>query len=124
MKPLMEGAWAHDPKQRFTIDEVVHRAQTILMNLDSCLFWVPEEDDFLFDVYLATESSDTVSEMGDELEQEDPAMSKSVSSAMDDSDGRPIPTDESSRSEDGTKSGPSRQSSMIAQHCKLVSSAA
>ena len=124
MKPLMEGAWAHDPKQRITIDEVVHQAQTILMNLDSCLFWVPEEDDFLFDVYLETDTSDAVSEMGDEVDQDDPAMSKSVSSAMDGSDGRPITTDESSGSDEGTKSGQSRQSSLIAQHCKLVSSAA
>lgn len=122
MKPLMEGAWDHDPQKRLSIDQVVHKTQSILMNLDSCLFWIPEDDDFLFDVYLETDSSDAISEMGDEVEQEPTVVAKVVS-VMEQSNARLVATDESSA--DGTqKSGLSRGSSMIVQQCKLVSSAA
>ena len=123
MTSLMEEAWAQDPRLRLSIDAVVHKTQTILLSLDTCLLWIPEEDDFLFDVYVEKDTSDDISEMGDgvEDEKEEPVMAKVVS--VIEGDARLVATDESSAC--GTlTSQPSKGSSLVAQQCKLVSSAA
>lgn len=71
---VMMRAWAHRPEERWTIDEVCHQTQTLLMHLDSCLFWDQcAEGEFLFDVLVSTNDEneeDTISELGDRMEVE------------------------------------------------------
>lgn len=116
MKPLMEQAWANDPSDRLTIDQVVHQTKAVLMNLEHCMFWTWEEDDFLFDVYLEKDT-DTISEIG-EITEFEPILAAEVVLDAD------VTFSQDSMSGASLKSRASSTFSVNAKQHKIVSSAA
>ena len=123
---LLMGAWAHRPEERLTIDEVCHKTQALLMDLDSCLFWDQAEDEFLFEVY-ANDESDDVSELGEPMEEVvmDAIVLEQadVRLVMEDSDAHLVMPDGCLSPSSDEENDPSHGSS-FAEHRKLVSSAA
>lgn len=113
VKPLMEEAWANDPQERLTIDQVVHQTKAILMKLEDCLIWAPQEDEFLFDVYLEPDA-DAVSEIA---EDEELVVAAEVVLEAD-------VTFEDSMSDESLKSRTSSVCSFVAKQHKIASSAA
>jgi Protein tyrosine and serine/threonine kinase len=66
LNAILMQAWEHDPTRRLDMDKVCAKMQRLLVELDTCIVYEENEEDFLFDIHVPVALDDAVSVVSDD----------------------------------------------------------
>jgi hypothetical protein len=63
---ILMQAWEHNPARRLNMDQVCDKMQVLLVELDICIVYEENDEDFLFDIHLPVAHDDAVSVLSED----------------------------------------------------------